>query len=78
MQTSNLIDDEKQWEIEEIVDKIEDKKSIWYKMKWLDWDLEYFSYSKSLSSLDFANSSFHLKLFSFDIFKSLYINNHDI
>ena len=41
MQTSNFIDDEKQWKIEEIVDKIEDRKSIWYKMKWLDWDLEY-------------------------------------
>ena len=41
MQISNLIDDEEQWKIEEIVDKIEDKKSIWYKMKWLNWNLEY-------------------------------------
>ena len=30
--------------------------------------MKYFSYSKSLSSLDFANFSSHLKLFSFDIF----------
>ena len=37
-----------------------------------------FSYSKSLSGLGFADLPPHLKLFSFYIFKPLYINNHDI
>ena len=33
MQISNLIDDKKQWKIEKILNKINDKKNIWYKIK---------------------------------------------
>ena len=41
MQTSNFIDNDEQWEINKILNKIESKKNVWYKMKWLNWRFEY-------------------------------------
>ena len=37
MQAPDLIDDEEQWEIEEILGRTGGKKGIWYKVKWLNW-----------------------------------------
>ena len=37
MQASKLIDDTKQWKVKEIMNKIKNKKKVWYKMKWLSW-----------------------------------------
>ena len=33
-----LINDTKQWKVKEIMNKIKNKKELWYKMKWLNWD----------------------------------------
>ena len=41
MQAPDLIDDEEQWEIEEILDRTGGKKGVWYKVKWLGWGPEY-------------------------------------
>ena len=41
MQAPDLIDDDEQWEIEEILDRTEGKKNVWYKVKWLGWGPEY-------------------------------------
>ena len=37
MQPPELIDDEEQWEVEEIVDKVKNKEGVWYKVKWTGW-----------------------------------------
>ena len=37
MQPPKLIDDEEQWEVEEIVDKVRNKEGVWYKVKWTGW-----------------------------------------
>ena len=41
MQAPELIDDDKMWEVEEIVDKVRDKQGVWYKVKWTGWGEEY-------------------------------------
>ena len=41
MQAPELIDDEEQWEIEEILGRTGGRKGIWYKVKWLNWGSEY-------------------------------------
>ena len=41
LMTSEFIDDEKQWKIEKILDKKDDKKRVWYKIKWTSWDSKY-------------------------------------
>ena len=41
LQTSKLIDDEKQWEIKKILNRTKSKKDVWYKIKWFDWDSKY-------------------------------------
>ena len=41
MQTFDLINDKKQWKIKKILDKTNDKKNIWYKIKWLNWENVY-------------------------------------
>ena len=33
MQPPKLIDDEEQWEVEEIVNKVRNKEGVWYKVK---------------------------------------------
>ena len=38
MQVLKFIDDTKQWEMKEIMNRIRNKKKIWYKMKWLSWN----------------------------------------
>ena len=35
------MNDEEQWKNEEILNKTENRKEIWYKIKWLGWDSEY-------------------------------------
>ena len=39
--TLEFIDDEKQWKIEKIFDKKDNKKRIWYKIKWTNWNSKY-------------------------------------
>ena len=41
MQPPELIDDEEQWEIEEIVDRVRKRNGVWYKVKWTGWDDAY-------------------------------------
>lgn len=41
MQAPELIDDEEFWEVEEIVDKVKNKKGVWFKVKWTGWGEEY-------------------------------------
>ena len=41
MQVSELIDDNEFWEIEEIINKVKNKKNVWYKIKWTEWGEEY-------------------------------------
>ena len=40
-QISKFIDDNKQWKIEKIFDKKNDKKDVWYKIKWTNWNSKY-------------------------------------
>ena len=61
MQISELIDDEEQWKIEEILDRIDDRKSIWYKIKWLNWDFEY---NQWLHENEFKNVSELMKKYN--------------
>ena len=41
MQAPELIDDEEQWEVEEVVDKVKNKEGVLYKVKWTGWGEEY-------------------------------------
>lgn len=41
MQPPELIDDEEQWEVEEIIDKVKNREGVWYKVKWTGWGEEY-------------------------------------
>ena len=41
LQAPELIDDEEQWEIEEILDRTGGRKGVWYKVKWSGWGPEY-------------------------------------
>ena len=41
LQAPELIDDDEQWEIEEIVDRVGGRKGVRYKVKWLGWGPEY-------------------------------------
>ena len=41
MQVLELIDDEEQWEIEEILDKTKSKGTYYYKIKWMSWGDSY-------------------------------------
>ena len=38
MQVLKFIDDMKQWKMKEIMNRIRNKKEVWYKVKWLSWD----------------------------------------
>ena len=38
IQTSKLINDIEQWKIKKIMNKIKNRKKIWYKVKWLGWN----------------------------------------
>ena len=38
MQASKLINNIEQWKIKKIINKTKNKKKIWYKMEWLDWN----------------------------------------
>lgn len=41
MQAPELIDDDEMWEVEEVVDKVQNKQGVWYKVKWTGWGEEY-------------------------------------
>ena len=41
MQAPELIDDEEQWEIEEVTDDLTRKGEVWCKVKWIGWSREY-------------------------------------
>ena len=57
MQVFELIDDEEQWEIEEILDKTKSKGTYYYKIKWMSWGD---SYNQWLSE-DELNNAVELK-----------------
>ena len=58
---SELIDDEKQWEIEKIFDKKDDRKRIWYKIKWTGWNPKY---NQWLSEKEFDRTSSLIRKFN--------------
>ena len=41
MQAPELIDDEELWEVEEIIEKAQNKQGVWYQVKWTGWGDEY-------------------------------------
>ena len=42
MQVSNLINDNEQWKVKKIVDRMKIKENnIWYQMKWVEWNKKY-------------------------------------
>ena len=61
MQISKFIDNEKQWKIEKILDKMNDKKNIWYKIKWFDWNSKY---NQWLHENEFKNISNLIKKYN--------------
>ena len=60
-QISKLIDDKKQWKIEKILDKMNDKKDIWYKIKWFNWNSKY---NQWLHKNEFKNASNLMKKYN--------------
>ena len=61
MQISKLINDKKQWKIEKFFDKIDDRKNIWYKIKWFNWNFEY---NQWLHKKEFKNVSKLMKKYN--------------
>ena len=52
LQVSKLIDDNKQWKIEKILDKKSDKKDVWYKVKWTNWNSKYNQWFSKKNSIE--------------------------
>ena len=41
MQAPELVDDEEEWVVEEIIDRVRSNKGVWYQVKWANWGPEY-------------------------------------